>query len=351
MKKLLYLIVTSCFLTGCITDVKLDEVDTTISLNPALALPIGSVHANMIDLLSLVDSSYVKEDSCNGVYVYYKEDNQRMNFLVEEFSDGETLDETLTLRTVKELSEVFAILDKIGIKEAPLPEGEYAFKKETLYHFGFNEYIEGEKDIHVDSAVIQHAEIFFDVWVEGIELTNGTYLELDFHFPGLLDDELANRFEHIKINTPHYEYRNTMEHFIAHFDIEQALTNAVNLTVDFRIISDGTSTITTDAKIKFKTDIKFMNFEEIYGHVWQKDKYKNDAVTFDVPTDLFTNNILKNSNILFSNPQLGITLESNIGVPMLLQIENFHYTKNGEEHVINTAETCNFPINIPKNVG
>ncbi len=351
MKKLLTFILLCGLLSSCITDINLKDANTDISLNPALALPIGSVHAHMTDLLTLVDSSYIKEDTSNGIYVYYKEDNHDMHFHIDEFTNGETLNETLTLRTVNELSDIFNLLDRFGLDEAPLPSGNYAFKKETLYHFGFNEYIEGEKDVHIDSAIIQHAEIYFDVWVEGIELTENTYLEFDFNFPGLLDDEYANRFENIQVKTPHYEYRNTMDHFMAHFDIEKATSNSVDLVLDFRIISDGNSTITSDAKIKFKTDIKFINFDEIYGHVWQREKYKSEAVSFDLPTDLFTSDILKNNKILFSDPRLGINLTSNIGVPMLLQIENFHYTKDGEEHVINTKETCNFPIDIPKNVG
>ena len=351
MKKLLTFILLCGLLSSCITDINLKDANTDISLNPALALPIGSVHAHMIDLLTLVDSSYIKEDAHNGIYVYYKGDSLDFNFKVEDFRDGETLNETLTLRTLPALSEIFDILDNLGVKKAPIPEGTFPFKKETLYHFGFNEYVEGEKDIHVDSAVIQHAEIFFEVNIEGIELTENTYLEMDFHFPGFLDEEYANKFENIKIKKTPYTYKDAMDHFMAHFDIEESTSNAVDLVVDFRIISDGNSTITSDAKIKFKTDIKYMNFEEIYGHIWQKEKYKGDVVSFDIPTDVFASDILKDNKILFSNPRLGINLTSNIGVPMLLQIENFHYTKNGEENIIETKEKCNLTINIPEKPG
>ena len=115
-----------------------------------------------------------------------------------------------------------------------------------------NEYIEGEKDIHVDSAIIQHAEIYFEVDIEGLELTERTYLEFDFHFPGLLDSEYANRFENIKVNNNKYVYKNSMDHFMGHFDSINT-TNAVDLIVDFRIISDGNAEIQTNAKINFKT--------------------------------------------------------------------------------------------------
>lgn len=350
MKKLLTIILLCGLLSSCMTNVNLKDVNTDISLNPALALPIGSVHAHMMDLLTLVDSSYIKEDTCSGIYVYYKSDSLDMNFVVDEFKDGETLNETLTLRTIPELSEIFNVLDNLGVTKAPIPEGEYPFQKETLYHFGFNEYIEGEKDIHVDSAIIQHAEINFKVDIEGIELTNETYIVLDFHFTGLFDEEHANRFENIKINETSFTFNESMDHFMAHFDSVNT-TNAVDLVVDFKIVSDGNSEIHTDAKIKFQTIIQLMNFEEIYGHVWQKEKYKGDVVSFDIPTDVFASDILKNNKILFSDPRLGINLTSNIGVPMLLQIENFHYTTNGKENIINTENTCNFPIDIPKNPG
>lgn len=58
MKKLLTIILLCGLLSSCMTDVNLKDVNTDISLNPALALPIGSVHAHMMDLLTLVDSSY-----------------------------------------------------------------------------------------------------------------------------------------------------------------------------------------------------------------------------------------------------------------------------------------------------
>ena len=352
LKRLLFpIMVSSIILIGCVETMKLDDLNSEISLNPALALPIGSVHAYMTDLLSFTDSTYIGTDTCNGVYVYYKEDNQNMHFQVDDFSEGETLDETLTLRTVKEFEDIFKLLDDFGIKETYLPAGSYPFTRETMYHFGFNEYIEGEKDIHVDSAIINYAEINFALDIEGIEINENTYLMLEFHFPGLLDDEYTNRFENIKITEPHYEYKNTMSHFMAHFDITNALSNAVDFVVDFKIISDGTSKITSNAKINFKTDIKFINFDAIYGHIWQKDKYKSDKVVFDLPADIFQIDILKNNNILFSNPQLDITLHSNIGVPLLLQIEEFHYTKSGETYIYDTHETCNFPITIPDNIG
>ena len=71
MKKLLCLIGLCSLLSSCITDVKLDDVDTDISLNPALALPIGNVHAHIVDLLSFVDS-FSFNTSLSRSHYYYK---------------------------------------------------------------------------------------------------------------------------------------------------------------------------------------------------------------------------------------------------------------------------------------
>ena len=347
-KKLLLSVSTIILLSGCVEKLNLNEVETNITLNPSLALPIGSIHANVMNLISFVDSNYVKTDTRNGFYVCYETPVEKMNFVVDEFRTGERLEETLTLRTVPELQNVFDILDQINVQEAPLPQGEYSFSKESLYYFGFNEYVEGEKDIHVDSAIIKSATIEFMVDIEGIEINDGTYLELSFHFPGLFNEEYEQRFENIPITKSHFVYSNEMKKFMAHFDTQIAASNATLLSVDFKIVSDGTSKITNDAKINFETEINLMDFEEIYGHVWQKEAYKGDKVVFNIPNEIFKNDLLNNNKILFSNPQVDISLHSNIGVPMLLCIDEMKYTKNNETHTLKCDNKCRFEIEQPK---
>ena len=62
IKNLLNLILLCSLLSSCMTDINVKDINTDISLNPALALPIGNVHAYMMDLLTLTDSSYINED-------------------------------------------------------------------------------------------------------------------------------------------------------------------------------------------------------------------------------------------------------------------------------------------------
>ena len=67
--KSLFAILLCCTLTGCITDINVSDLNTEVNGGTALAVPIGSVHANMSDLLDLVDSTYITADSTNAICI------------------------------------------------------------------------------------------------------------------------------------------------------------------------------------------------------------------------------------------------------------------------------------------
>ncbi len=428
MKKLLCIIGLCSLLSSCITDVKLDEVNTDISLSPALALPIGDVHVHMTDLLNFVDSSFISTDSLNGIYVFYEQNDNNIAFTADEFSTGERLQETLTLTTVEEVNQTIKtadeyidsinyrikalkqslidnnlnepiahitppddflltedltndidnvnkqidivndllvnnilgnVLPNITIKEIEelelikkldeftIPkDNNFLFSKHTKYNFGFNDYDEGVSDIHIDSAVITHADIDLELEIENVNFSNGDYLLVHFHFPKILDDSLSNIFENIKITNNKFSFHDKMEHFMAHFD-DINNSNETDLSIDFELVSNGGLTLTRKTKINFDVQIKFMNFDELYGHVWQKEKFQGGEIAFDVPTNLFNSSLLNDNNILFYNPQIDFKFNHNMGIPMLLEIDNFYYIKDNIKHEYENNESCKFTIGTP----
>ena len=118
-KMLTALIAITITLTSCVEKVDLDNMDSSVTLNPALALPIGSVHANMIDLLSFVDSSFINVDEKNGVYIFFEQNGLNVDFAFDQFSKGEKLSETLTLSRIEEATinpsscSVYAFINSI----------------------------------------------------------------------------------------------------------------------------------------------------------------------------------------------------------------------------------------------
>lgn len=436
-KVLTALLTTIIMLTSCVEKVDLNNMDNSITLNPALALPIGSVHANMTDLLNFVDSSFINVDEKNGIYIFFEQDGLNIDFAVDQFSKGEKLNETLTLSKVEEVSNAFSTIDsyivdfnnkideitniiKTGkisyieplhepegiilpnqitsqiseinknieqinkfdgldtnsspnikniledikteiekiekpqtFTEVKLPEMEFSFAEHSEYNFGFNIIEEGVKNIRIDSAKITSANIDFEIRIDGVDFSQGDYLLVELNFPKLFNDTIQDRFEVFKITENVFTFSERMSNFMAYFDLVNQ-TNYVDLSITFTLVSAGNLTINRDAKFIFDTEINLINFEEIYGHIWQKDELQNGEIAFDIPAGLFNSELIQANNILLSNPLIDIDFSHNIGIPMNLIVDNFYYEKNGERfNLDNSNENHSIKLEIeqPSGVG
>lgn len=248
------------------------------------------------------------------------------------------------------LKEIGAEINKIGklerLDDVTLPETEFTFTQESKYNFGFNEFIEGEKSIRIDSAVIIGANVDFELFIDGIDFTKGDYILLKFDYPHLFQDSIQDRFETVKITDNRFVFSESLDHFMAYFD-EINEKNEIDLAIHFTFVSTGSLTISKDATIRFQTEINLINFEEIYGHIWQKDEFQSGEIAFDVPSSLVKSDLITNNNILLSNPQINVKFNHNVGIPMLLKIDNFYYEKNGEKfNLDNNDATHNIELEI-----
>lgn len=423
-KMLTALIAITITLTSCVEKVDLSNMDSSVTLNPALALPIGSVHANMIDLLSFVDSSFINVDEKNGIYIFFEQDGLNVDFAFDQFSKGEKLSETLTLSRIEEVNKAFTTIDsyiidfnnkideitniiqtgkisyieplhepediilpneitsqintinknieqinkfegfdisfipeikktledikteidKIGrlqrFTEVKLPETEFSFEQHSEYNFGFNIFEEGVKKIRIDSAKITSANIDFELRIEGVDFSQGDYLLVELDFPKLFNDTIQDRFEVFKITENVFTFNEHMSNFMAYFDLINQ-TNYVDLSINFTLVSAGNLTINRDAKFIFDTEINLINFEEIYGYIWQKDEFQGGEIAFDIPAGLFDSELIQTNNILLSNPLIDIDFSHNIGIPMNLIVDNFYYEKNGERFNLDNNNESN----------
>lgn len=425
-KVLTALIAITIALTSCVEKIDLNNMDSDITLNPSLVVPIGSVHAYMTDLLTFVDSSFVNVDTKNGIYAFFEQDGVSVNFDMDQFEKGDKLNETLTLgkieevnmafstidqyiidfntkiRTIKEivntgvikriepiqepdgivlpdeylaqiaqinnnietinqydgqdinslpdalqqpiraaLEEIKKEVDAIGelkpFTEVVIPKTEFSFVQESSYNFGFSEYVEGEKNIRIDSLLITTANIDFEIEISGVDFTDGSYLLVKLNFPQLFDEEIQSKFETIKITENKFVFKEEFHDVIARL---QAINqnDETELAVTFTLVSNGAMVISRNAKIDFATEINAINFEQLYGHIWQKEEFKSGEIAFDVPEELFKSSLITDNNILISNPIVNLNLRHNMGIPMLLKLDNFYYEKGGERFYLDKNE-------------
>ena len=346
IKKLLTCFVVCSLFASCITDVNIEDINADMTLGTSLALPIGSVHANMMNLLDIVDSTYVTSDSTNAICLLYEQNNINLELNLDtSFRKGEYLKETLTLRTRPCFQELFSVLPS-NIKSIPLPIGVYEFNVDTVYNLDFNR-IKEDEITQIDWARIDKANIDFIVKVEGIELSEENFLIMSLHYPCLLDEEYDHLFEDIIITTNNFSMKEAMNNFIAHF--EELDGNFIDLEIDFKLVSSGTTTISRDAKLTFETEINLINTHEVHGFVWYKDPIDAGKITYDIPQDIFQNELLANNKLLFTNPEVTIKATTNVGLPLRLELTDVYATKGDriEYALFNGQDNAIQNLNIP----
>lgn len=348
LKKLLFVIGLCSILSGCITDVKIEDINTDINLGTSLVMPIGTVHANMMHLLNFVDSTYVQADSTNAICLLYNQQNIKLNLdLDTSFRKGEYLIDTLILKEQPSFNKLFEILPP-EIESIPLPAGYYKFEKRTKYDLNFNSYKEDEI-IQIDSARFKHANVDFKIKISGFEMSEENFLILSFNYPSLFEKEYEYLFENIRITTNEYVFSEKLGHFMAHLNNSEE-GNLIDLVINFEFVSSGTGTISKDAKLIFETEMNLINTEEVYGFVWYRDPIDAGKITYDIPQDIFQNELLAKNNLLFANPQINLKTTTNAGLPLQLTVNDFYATKGSriEYASFYGEDTAIEYLNIPK---
>lgn len=348
IKKLLIGLVLCSLFTSCVTNIDVKDINTDLTLGTSLALPIGSVHTNMMYLLNFVDSTYVQADSTNAICLLYNQQNIKLNLdLDTSFRKGEYLIDTLILKEQPSFNKLFEILPP-EIESIPLPAGYYKFEKRTKYDLNFNRYKEDEI-VQIDSARFKHANVDFKIKISGFEMSEENFLILSFNYPSLFEKEYEYLFENIRITTNEYVFSEKLGHFMAHLNNSEE-GNLIDLVINFEFVSSGTGTISKDAKLIFETEMNLINTEEVYGFVWYRDPIDAGKITYDIPQDIFQNELLAKNNLLFANPQINLKTTTNAGLPLQLTVNDFYATKGSriEYASFYGEDTAIEYLNIPK---
>ena len=299
----------------CCTTVNIDNMEVTY--NPSLAVPIGNFNASLFDVVDYVNADYLEADSStNMVYYIWRENNNTINFDLNDFSYGGVVTSTEELKNC----DPFSSLLKDG--KFIIPAGDYDFTTTSSYEFRYNENT-SEKIIEIDSVTISNAQFYCDINISGISLSNENWLEIMFVFPNITNSK-KNQFS-IKLTSNTGSIRKEMSNFTAYFSDDK---NTTNLKLFYTLHSNGSLSFEDNIKVDYTTEINIIDINALYGYFWSKDAITNDEISAEIPTDFFNQDLFVSNKLLFSNPEIYMNIYNTNGIPVRFFVDEIYATSN-----------------------
>ena len=319
MKKGIFFAVIACMLMGCHSDIDLGNVDTRSQLDVGVALPVGSIHFTLEDLLGKVDKLYLDTLDHKGVITWR-----------DTFPDG---------RSYHKLD----LKDRISTKTFPLDVYAQLASYATggvVYGTGMpitltfdmpltlNKINDILGDERLDSAYIDEASFIttlstsnFDIewdWIEEVKLDLGAQItrpkghEMVVH----------------RVGDPGTGFNRKMETSVDNFtlcmmkdrtkapgnmNILQSTTFKVYLTIRIPVGESVmiSNTPGMESKLDYDLSVKFIKYKAIWGFFKPSSDMFAEVLT-PIGDSWKSIGFIKNGNMPFSEPYIKVDIETQI---------------------------------------
>lgn len=306
--------------TACTTELDLRELGDQ-SLSPSIVLPLGEANATMLDIVKDVNSAHLGYDEAgNYAYLHYFDsilfntDSVLKNHIFTNVQDYNF-----------EFSEA-ATPEIINTYPMVLPSGIPAIFEHTYnYDLGYNKVKNGVVIQRIDSMQIANARIKMVISIEGITGISPTNpLKLELQFPDV--STLSNRtfVYNITGNT---------------FTVEESIANAIlrmyqqdqksNVRLNIKYTVKGPVTINSYYKIAHNIIFEQIEYVKAWGFFNRTEELTGDEIYTELPKEFIKQSGLWNNRLLFHNPVVDININSNVGIPLMI---NVHYIKATDEN-------------------
>ncbi|MDR0687946.1 MAG: hypothetical protein LBF55_04565, partial [Prevotellaceae bacterium] len=290
-------------LSSCMDNVDVENISTEMQLGGKLALPLGETEFSIKDLLD----RYKVEDSLMGVGVG---DDGVVMLYVENIVDYETPD----------LSENFSkLIDdvmKFNVEAEPfemndiLPDYVFSYaptgiiEEETEEKFDFNHLNDNDSTQQITKILFKETTVKVEVDTYGESYPPG-FLVITMQIPGTNDSIV------IDVGAPDSRQKKT------NLEINLAGQDSTRYKVKFKVNGDGSTPISTDAKINVSVAFEETKDYMIFGHFYYNDG-KRQMQPYHV--DLFSY-LPEGTNLWFYAPSFKFNVTSNIGIPLIFDLD------------------------------
>lgn len=332
--------------SSCVDDtIDLTKVSDNILIPGTLAVPIGEATFTLGTILDSikVDMTDPEIGNDNGlIYIRFKDTLIYENPADVDLSSFGTIKDTLDAGTTTGFltgGEVFPFVIPNGIKKSYTVNETY----------NFNDINENPSEQRIDSLVFDQTTIAVTI-KSNLNLPAGFVdlnIQLPTEFTGLDTTEV------IKLSPVGTQTDTTFTHNDFHVDVAAAMGSGYTTTFPIKVNFNGNGVTAIQANTYIIIDIKLNNAAfTAYGKFNYGPNVKTFTERFDVLMDDF---IPDGSSIYPANPGIKFDIVSNIGVPLLFNINGFQ-TREADSTIVknatfNGATTKQYTINPATTVG
>jgi len=341
--------------SSCKKDVDLNNIDTQMEADLALAIPIGTATATLGDLLQvgqLDQYFYITDDTL----MYLRKDTIRPDFHPIDLSQyiSET---TQSISLANSLpSELLPIIELLG--SAPLPAGtslpidlSMGIHLEGINNNTVNERIDSAR---IDSAcfttVITQTGMenfaFSDIQKLTMYLPTSTFL--------LYGQTPVDGYYAVDIPLQGQDWGTEIPIYIRNFTLNLYNTGgnvANNMTIDFHFDITTTSdvTIQSTASLMYNMKVQFIDYSVLYGF-FQPDDLLNDTNTISLLGSFSNWENFEKLTLPVANPRIELSAWTTVGAPIIFQFDKIYSysNENPSDRRIASGNDNQWRIDFPK---
>ena len=340
-KNILFIVMLAGLIAGC-TKIDLDAIsDQTI--NTSLAVPIGKMSISLSDIYKQFDTIITPQtDEDNTVFIYWEEPIKIDQFDIKDFTKGETYRGSVSPLDNTALNTLIGLLPQ-GTPVV-LPAGNYLIADTLSYSFNFNE-TSDVNQYRIDSIIINQAMLKFGLDLTNITLDDGTYIETELSFPTLKSSKPI-KFN-IVASSSHIDLEQAINPFIANFG--QTGTNAIDMYISFKLVSDGTKTISSNTSIDFSIGIENIDYDVVYGYIYSSNPICSNHTVIELPNTEQLDEFISSNSVGLYNPEFSINFTTNLGIDAKLEVNEIYAMakKNKKNAIFNGKQSFTQFIGTP----
>ena len=316
------------------TNLNLDDINSA-EFGTSLAVPIGSISVGIEELLSQMDSAFLHTDEATGeIAIIWNGDDIQQEISLGDYSpEPVKMNDTIDLKEHEPFKSAFedapAEQDR-GIN-VPVDEPE-SFSSDIQIDYSYDDFIGDEAvDFEIDSLMMASGSCDIDVTINGVSINDYNPMTVHITLPYVTDNG-TNVVEHTLVK-PHETIHFDMKDFIVKFEDGKV---AVPIDLLFTVESyDKSLYANRNASVKLETDLHIADCRKIWGFADDNEPLASDHIDFEMPELSFLTSESGN-DLKFADPSMTITVESDLDMPLILEIASM-YAQNANGEKVNAS--------------